>query len=195
VGGTLYTNLWSTYLGGNLYTNSIKLVKDTYLTASFDWQRTFYSLPHYLNSMTTTGSISRLIGTKAAFSVTYQNTNAGDYAGSQQQALYPRTIPINPFNNEPDPGYQAFEGFATSRTLSYLLSYTPRPALALSLNYQHYTDFPRPVGVILGRPPNYFNADLKVRLTPQLSLEVGRPYYFNWYGAKWAPYMLIQFGP
>ncbi|HXP94508.1 MAG TPA: hypothetical protein VN905_13635 [Candidatus Binatia bacterium] len=193
--GTPYTNLWSTWLGGTLYTTSIKLFKDTYLVGSFDMQRTFYSLPHYLNTTTTTGSISRLIGTKAAFSVTYQNVNAGDYAGSQKLAIYPPSTPVNPATGLPDTGYAAFRGLATSRTMSYLLSYTPRPAMALSLNYQHYTDFPPPIGVISGRPPNYFNADLKVRLTPQLSVEVGRPYYFNWYGAKWAPYMLIQFGP
>jgi hypothetical protein len=49
--------------------------------------------------------------------------------------------------------------------------------------------------LIEGQPPDYFNADLKVRLTPQLSLELARAYYFNWYGAKWEPQMLIQFGP
>ncbi len=193
--GTPYTNLWSTLLGGTLYTQSIKLVKDTYLVASFDMQRTFYSLPHHLNNVTTTASISRLIGTKAAFSITYQNVNTGDYAGAQQLALYPPSTPANPVTGLPTQGYAAFRGLATSRTMSYLLSYTPRPSLNLTLNYQQYADFPPPIGVSSGRPPNYFNADLKMRLTPQLSLELGRAYYFNWYGAKWAPQMLIQFGP
>jgi hypothetical protein len=193
--GTPYTNLWSTFYGGTLYTDSIKLTKNDYLTASYDRQRTFFSLPHFVDTATTTASISRLFGTKAAFSVTYQNINSGDYAGAQQLALYPP-------GNIPDPvtgaivyGYNAFSGFATSRTMSYLLAYTPKPNLSLSLNYQHYTDFPRPIGLVEGRPPNYFDIDAKMRLTPQLSLELGRAYYFNWYGAKWAPQMVIQFGP
>ena len=193
--GTRYTNLWSTFLGGTIYTNAIKLFNDTYFVASYDRQRTFFSLPHYLDQVTVTSSLSRLIGTKAAFSITYQNVNSGDYAGAQQLALYPPTTPPDPVTGLPMLGYAAYRGLATSRGLTYQLSYTPRPTLSASLTFAHYDDFPPPVGLVSGRPPYYFNADLKLRLTPQLSLELGRSYYFNWYGAKWSPQMLIQFGP
>lgn len=193
--GTQYFNLWSTYYGGTLYTNSIKLMRDTYFVATYDRQRTFFSLPHYLDSATATASISRLFGTKAAFSVTYQNLNAGDFAGAQQLAIYPVSTPVNPYNNQPALGYGAFIGFQTSRTFSYLFSYTPKPTMSIALTFQHYRDFPEPVGLILGRPPNYFNADVRFKLTQQLSLELQRAYYFNWYGAKWAPSFGIQFGP
>jgi hypothetical protein len=193
--GTGYTNLWSTFYGITLYTNSIKLFRDTYLVGSYDRQLTFFSLPEHLDSGTATASLSHLIGTKAAFSITYQNTNAGVFAGPQQLAIYPPSTPVNPYNNQPSLGYAAFIGFATSRTFSYLLSYTPNPRLSIALNFQHYRDFPEPVGLVLGRPPDYFNADVRMRLTQQLSLEFQRAYYFNWYGAKWSPTFAIQFGP
>lgn len=193
--GTEYDTLWSSFYGATLYTQSLRVAPNTYVVGTFDKQRTFYSLPHHLDTETTTVSASRLLGTKAAFSLTYQVTNSGDYAGPYQLALYPPSAPINPATGLPDIGYLAFDGFATSRALSWLATFTPKPNVTYSVNYAHYDDFPAPVGTILGRPPNYLNFDVKMRLTPQLSLELSRAYYFNWYGAKWAPQMGIQLGP
>jgi hypothetical protein len=193
--GTPMFNLWSTTYGATLYTSPFKLFKDTYLNGIYSRQMTFYSEPHHLDTATTTISVSHSIGTKANASVTYQVTNNNDYAGVQQLALYPSTTPVNPSTGLPALGYAAFIGLSTSRTLSYAFAYTPTANFVLNVTYQHYRDFPEPVGLVLGRPPNFFNIDMRFRLTQQLSLELQRAYYFNWYGAKWAPAFGIQFGP
>lgn len=193
--GTPYFTLWSSFYGLRLYTQSIRLMQDTYFTASVDKERSYYSLPHYLDNTTTTASLSRLVGTRANASVMYQVVNSGDHAGAQQLAIYQPSVPIDPSTGLPALGYAAFIGFATSRTLQFQGAYTPNPNFAFTVTYDRFTDFPRPIQFIVGRPPNYFNADVKMRLTKQISLELSRAYYFNWYGAKWAPQMGIQFGP
>jgi len=209
--------IWSHYLGFTLYTPSIDLShrehdatqKDLFFNAAFDKQRTWYSVPHHIDQTSTTASLSRIMDSPHGHVTSYLQYsvgNVGDYYGAAQRIAYPVIIAQN---GVIDRGYAAFRGFATFRTLSFGTVFANGSNFALSVVARKHNDFPAPVPGFFtlpptdifgryiytpyfGQPPYDLTADVRMRLTPTMSLDVSRTYYFNFGGMRWSPRFVIQ---
>lgn len=216
VGGVPYNREWMHYLGLTAYTPSFDLthtgaaphmVKDLYLNASVDKQRTWFSAPHHVDITTSTVSASRImdgIAQHVTSYLQYSVQNLGDYYGAQQRQVYPV---ITRQNGVMDPGYAAFRGFATFRTLSLGTVYTNGPDFSFSLTARKHDDFPKPVPGFFtlpptdvfgryiytpyfGRPPYDVTPDVRFRLTKTMMLDIARTYYFNFGGQDWHNFVI-----
>lgn len=194
-GGVNYTTQWANILGITLYTPSFKLANNTYLNASFDKQRQNFQALHHIDDSSFAVSFSRTIQTKAAAYLSYNVQNIGDFYGSQQLVAYPATTPISPFDGRSYPGYAAFRGFGTLRSLGGSLVLTPNPNFALVVGAQVNHDFPAPIPQYVGRPPYVAFGEMRVRLTRTLQVDITRQYYFNFGNQRWSPQFGILFGP
>jgi hypothetical protein len=214
--GTIVTQ-WSHGAGMNVTTQQIKLLpdrsgqhRDLLLTASFDKQRQWFSMPHYIDTQVETASLSRAFTPKVNALVSYSITNTGDFWGSKQLDVYPPTslsgmnAAYSPFTLEQFPGYSAFRGFATVRSLNEQLLFTPTTRLTLTFSMRENHDFPVPIpglpvisgGVTFwqnyGFTPYQFTGDVRYRINNILALDVARAYYFNFGGyQRWSPEFLI----
>ncbi len=202
-GGVTYTTLWFDYLDAALFAPSLKFGSrsDPGNLLSLDLlatdQREWYSLPHYTNWTTTSATLTKSFSGKATLSLGYGVENVADiYPGAQRQA-YPSFAPPQ------GPGYAAFEGLATFRTLSLGATYTPSARLSLAATLSQHTDFPAPIpnffalapqpvlGInpypnYLGQPPYQLYAGARIRINDQLSLDFQNTYFFNYQGADWS---------
>lgn len=174
--GDVYDTLWDRYAGITLYTTSYAVGDGVKLNASVDRQLTSYSYPHVSDATTTTFTASKFFSTHESLVAQVQFGNSLD--------RWP------PF---------AVDG---STTRSFILSdyFNPTPEFALQLSYEHNTDTPAVVPLLPGqaltsRPPNQIAADLRLRLSRSLSVDVARAYYFNFGAQKWSPGFQITFGP
>ena len=215
-GGTTYTTIWNTILGFNLFTSSIKLgdkdnpYKTYYFNASLNDQRQWHSLPHHINTQTTTASLSRQFSRPVSAYVAYQIANTGDY---YKYGGYPPCNPNNPPNNPfCPPSLTAFTGASTLRTTSLGVNYAPNPEFNASILARQHDDFPipepgvfglPPTNVIgqqlytnyLGQPPYDLSGDVRFKFAPHLILDVTRTYYFNFGTQRWSPAFVIQILP
>jgi len=194
-GGVNYTTQWATVLGVTLYSPSFKVGERTYLNASFDKQRQTFQALHHIDESNFGVSLSHTIGTKAAMYLSYNVRNLGDYYGSSQLTAYPVTVPVSPFDGRSYPGYAAFRGFGTFRSVTGSLVLTPNPNFGLSLGVQKNNDFPAPIPQYVGSPPYVAFGDVRIRLSRTLQVDVSRQYYFNFGNQRWSPQFGILFGP
>jgi len=187
------TILWENNAGLTLYTPSFKLGKNVYLNAVFDKQRR-WGPPHYVDTESTTVSASRVFGRKAATYLAYYINNVSDIYGSGSQSLaYPPYVPI--VGGVPYPGFAAFQGKATYRTLTGSFSLTPSPNLAFTFFAQSHRDFPAPIPFFYGSPPYNATADLRVRINAHTTLDIQRSYYFNFANQTLSPQWTFQVLP
>jgi len=201
-GGVPYTTLFNTYLGLTAYTSSIKLTKEFSISAKADRLETWYSLPHHTLTTNTSVTLAQtpLSSKLPAFLLSYTVLNVGDFYGAAQRVAYPaynggppNDIATTQFGTFT--GLGAFDGFATSRDLAGSIVYTPTPYFAINLTMQHFDVTPAPVPGLGGAPPNQFLADVRVRLSSHILMDVSRGYYFNFANELWAPQYGIQFSP
>jgi hypothetical protein len=85
------------------------------------------------------------------------------------------------------------------------LVYTPNPAFNLSLQGQYNNQFPKAVPLPYALvPPGEFpwtgapyqvSADMRIRLRPNLLLDVSRAYYFSFGTQRFSPTFGIRIGP
>jgi hypothetical protein len=196
-GGVAYSTVWSDYAGVALRAPHLALGHSQnpqaafYIDISAGYERQWNSLPHVIDQTTTSISLSRSFGRFSSYAA-YSIQNVGDNYGSAQRLAYPAITTS-------DPGYDAFDGFATFRTLALEIAYTPKPDLAITLTGLHHVDFPKPdpsvfatpatpsLGenpqpYILGQPPYDITGTARFRINPQLSFDVQETYYFNFGG-------------
>lgn len=184
------------YAGATFYTTPIRLHRDYSFTASFDKQRTWFSVPHHVDVTDARASLSRTFDRLHLTSfLAYETRTTGDYWGSQQRAAYPAapssvTTAFGTFG-----GQDVFRGFGTSRSLTGSLVYTPTQYFALNVTAGRFWDFPGPVPGFYGQPPLQVTGDMRVRVSKQLLLDVSRAYYFNFANERWTPQFGIQFSP
>lgn len=207
LGGTNYTTLWFDYANMAIFAPSLTIGNhsDPGNLVSFDLEAEqryqWYSLPHHVNQTTTAVSVTKSFHGKASLSLGYKVSNVGDiYPGAQREA-YPSYAPVQ------GPGYAAFEGLATFRTLSVGTTYTPSAKMSLALTFQKHTDFPGPIqnffalaptpplGVnpypyYLGQPPYDLTGAARLRLNEQLSIDLQDTYYFNYQGVNYSGIIL-----
>ena len=209
-GGVLYTTLWNHLVGFNVYTPSIKIgdhygspYKLWYMNATFNKQRQWYSVPHHVDTASTTISFSRQF-TRTINAYASENiVNTGDYY------IHGGYVPYTPPG---DPGYAAFRGVSTQRTLALGINYVPSPEFSATLLARQHTDFPRAVPGIfalpplnnlgqftyqnyLGEPPYDITADVRARISPHMLIDISRSYYFNFGNLRWSPQFTVQVTP
>ncbi|MBV9102367.1 MAG: hypothetical protein JO060_02190 [Candidatus Eremiobacteraeota bacterium] len=202
---TFYDTLWFHYVGINAYTPSIKLGKTLVFNAVADKQRQWFSAPHHIDTTSTTFSLSRVFGPKAAVYAAYQLQNVGDFFGAQQLIAYPpgsagayngagQFVPV------PFPDYAAFRGFSTQRGFVEGFSFTPNPYFQTSLTMRENHDWPAPIAPsslygLTGRPPLELDGDVRLRVNRTTSVDIGRSYYFGFGDLRWSPQFSIRVGP
>jgi hypothetical protein len=196
-GGVTYNTIYNTYVGFTAYTSSIKIAKQTTISAKADDLETWYSLPHHTTTTDVSATIARtpLSVKLPAFLLTYDVLNIGDNYGPAQHAAYPAFQDTITNQYGSFSGLSAFDGFATSRSLTGSMVYTPTPYFALNLTMQQFNVTPRPVPGFGGAPPYQFTADVRVRISKTILVDVSRVYYFNFGGQLWSPQFGIQFSP
>jgi len=185
-------DLWQNLFGLTLYTPSFKLGHDAFFNGIFDKQRT-WGPPHYVDTTHSTFSLSKLYGTHAVSYLQYDVRNVSDIYGRNQLLAYPPYVPI--VNGSAYPGFAAFRGLATYRTLTGGFAFTPNPDFAFALFARKHTDFPASIPFYYGTPPYDISADLRVRVAPHTTLDISRTYYFNFANERWSPYFQIQVLP
>ncbi len=189
-------SLYYHYVGGVVSTSAIKLRNGLSLSAQYDKQRIWYSLPHHVDVGDGRMSISREFPRQHVSSyIAYQVKTTGDYWGDQQLAAYPPSsdVVVSPFGVYS--GQSAFRGFATQRSLTTSVVYAPTPYFVLNVSAGRFYDYPAPIAGIYGQPPVQLGLDLRVRISRQVLLDVTRGYYFNFANERWTPTYGIQFLP
>jgi len=211
---TVYTSIYTKYVGGTVYAPSIKLNpndnprKVYYLNASLDAQRQWYSVPHHIDQIDGIASVSRVFNTALAAYASYEIRQTNDrYNSAADRALvYPPNVPYV------DPNFASFSAFAgssTFRTYSLGASFTPNPDFAFNVLARKHVDFPIPVpglfspppydvlgqfvsNYYLGQPPYDVTGEVRVRVLHHYYLDVSRTYYFNYGNLRWSPSFVIQ---
>jgi hypothetical protein len=212
----VYTTIWNTVAGFNLFTPSLKLnnppspYQTFYFNASLTKQRQWNSLPHYIDTTLFNATISRQYSRSIHLFLGYQIQNVGDryINGGYQQCIDPGTPSC------PD-SFTAFRGLSTFRTTSLGFNALPNPDFNFSLLVRHHDDFPVPVpglftfppnnilgqplySYFLGEPPNDVTGEIRFKVLPHGLLDISRTFY--WYGNHysdefWQPNFVVQLLP
>jgi hypothetical protein len=197
--GTNVPTIWQHFAGLTLSTQSLYLGKDKArginIGAIFDKERQYFSLPHHIDSTSTTFSASKLYGRKLAVSAIYQVSNTGDYYGARQLEFYPAFGPVTAPDGSVFTSFDSFRGFSTSRSWTGSAVFTPNPNFALNLTATRRYDYPAPIPGAFGLPPVQFSPDMRIRLTKFILMDVNRTYFFNFANQKWTPQLGVTFGP
>jgi hypothetical protein len=181
------------FVGATLYTNSLPLdsLHSLNLNLTFDKQRQWFSLPHFVDTTTTTASLSKTYTRKLAFLGAYSVTQVGDYYGARQIEFYPPD-PVA-FNGISYPGYQAFRGFTTTRSITGSAVVTSNEFFNYAFTVRRGYDFPAPIPGLFGLPPWQITNEFRLRIAKQVLMDVTRTDYFHFGG--YAPSFNVQFGP
>ena len=210
-GGAIYQTIWNHNVGATVYLpqlvvgNKQNSFRSYYFNASATKQRTWYSLPHYVDNTDTRLSLSRNFSNALNAYLSYEVLNTGDYY--TQGPGYTGYTPI--VNGISYPGFAAFRGVTTQRTVSLGMNYTPTPDFALVLLARDHDDFPKPVpglfnlpitnvlgqsvsSVFLGQPQFDITGDVRMRLSRHLVLDVQRTYFSS---SSFANFGQLNFSP
>ena len=191
---TRVPTIWSHFFGFTLYTSSLALdaKRSLNFNLTLDKQRQWFSLPHHIDSTSTTASLSKLYTRKLAFLGAYSVAQVGDYYGARQLEFYPPPLPGSALDTL-DPGFAAFRGFSTTRSLTFAAIITPNEYFNYSFTVRHGRDFPLPVTDIFGNPPLQMTNEIRFRIARQVLMDITRTDYFHFSGEQ--PSFSIQFGP
>ncbi len=212
----VYTTIYNTELGLNLYTPALKLNNPPspyqvyYFNASFNKQYQWNSLPHWISNTSENFTISRQFTRALHTYVGYQIQNIGDHY------INGSYLPCEPIGSFYCPlSFTSFRGVSTLRTTSLGISVVPTPEFNFSMLVRHHVDFPIPVpGVFalppnnilgqplyswfLGQPPYDASFDVRFKLLPHALVDVSKTLY--WYGNPyrtqfWQPSTVVQVLP
>jgi len=190
---TRVPTIWQHFVGFTLYTSSLPLDSNNslHLNLILDKQRQWFSLPHSIDTTTTTVSLSKLYTRKLAFVGAYSVTQLGDYYGARQLEFYPAYVPD--FGGISYPGFAAFRGFSTTRALAGSAVVTPNEYFNYAFTLRRNRDFPVPIPGLFGNAPWQMTNEVRFRIAKQILVDVTRTDYFNFGG--YAPQFNVQFGP
>jgi hypothetical protein len=215
---TTYTTIYNQIVGFNFFLTSVKIggdnpSKDYFFNATFNKQRQYNSLPHHIDSTTTTGSLSRQFSRQVNSYVSFQVQNTGDYylQGGYQPCTFIQPNPPQPPVPCPS-SLQSFTGVSTLRTWTLGINYDPNPDFNASVIARRHADFPIPepnvfplpsVNVLgqplyndyLGQPPYDLTGDVRFHLLPHMLVDIQRTYYFNFGNIRWSPAFIVQVLP
>ena len=212
----VYSTIWNTVFGFNLFTPSIKLnstaapYQTYFFNASFNKQYQWNSLPHWISTSSENFSISRQFSRALNTYVGYQILNTGDH---YINGGYSPCQPVNSFYCPLS--FTSFRGVSTQRTTSLGINDAPTPEFNLSFLVRHHVDFPIPVPGVFGLPPNNIigqplytsylgqapydaTGEVRFKILSHMMLDVSRTFY--WYGNPyrtqfWQPTFVVQLLP
>jgi uncharacterized protein YjbI with pentapeptide repeats len=214
LGGVPYTTIWQHTLGLEVFMPDLKFGPDLNvptkyyaINASFQKQRQWNSLPHYIDTTQSRISLSKTLDSHWLSYLDYNVQNVADIYGPLQSTIYPPFTPV--VNGVTYPGYEAFHGIATFRTLSFGLNYSNGGNFTFNLLARKHTDFPAPipfffqfatpdvlgnfnVQYFLGQPPYDVTAEVRMRINPHMSIDIQRSYFFNYSNLRWSPHFVFQ---
>ena len=211
-GGYPYTTIWNHLLDGTFSLPNVKIGDRNkayavyYFNGAFDWQRQWYSVPHHVNTQTTTLSLSRQYSRFVNSYLTYSITNTSDI---YNEGGYEPYVPP-PTYGQVDYGYAAFRGASTQRAITLGTTYSASPDLVATITFAHHNDFPaaypglfalpllNAIGQFeysnyLGQPPWQLSAEVRARILPHLVVDVQRTYFFHFGNDIWSPQFVVQF--
>lgn len=183
---TQYTTLWHKGLDLFIATPQFRMPLRTSLGMTFDSGETSYAYPHSHGTFSGTGTLTRRLGTTVTLTGIYAQSEDLESFGPVQGLFYPPLLPtlIAP-DGTPWPGYAAFTGATTQRLAQLGFQLVTSPATTYRMTYSHTDDFPQFHG--FGRPIDSVGLDVRFRLAPNIGIDVGRAYSFDWGGQRWAP--------
>lgn len=207
--GITYINNYNRLVGLTVYEPQIKLgdrdnpYKTYVLTSTYDQQRTWYSVPHYVDNISGTASLSRTYSRAFSSYLQYNVVQTNDiysHGGYGSCVVPPNTPPTC---------YEGFLGKSTLRTTSLGLNFAPSPYFYAGVTGRYHDDFPKPVPSLasipplnvlgqqlynnyLGQPPYDVTAEVRAPVLPHLTLDVQRTYYFNFGNVRWSPQFIVQ---
>ncbi len=189
---TRVPTIWNHFAGFTLYTSSIPLGSPSlHFNLTFDKQRQWFSLPHHIDTTTTTASISKTYTSKLAFLGAFSVTQLGDYYGARQLEFYPAYAPV--FEGVTYSGFDTFRGFSTTRSLTGSAIVTPNQFFNYAFTVRRGHDFPAPIPGLFGLAPWQVINEVRFRIARQILMDVTRTDYFNFGG--YHPSFNVQFGP
>lgn len=193
--GQIYNSISYQSVDALVYTKPVRLGANTYFNASFDKNRQWFSLPHYIDSNFLNTSLSKTFGSKVAIYGGYTVYNIGDYYGVNQLTAYPPSYYVSPVDGNTYAGFSAFRGIATYRSAYASAVFAPNPNFTFNVLLKKNSDFPEPIPGVLGNPPYQAVGDVRFRIGAHATLDVQRTYNFNWAGNGWSPTFTIQVLP
>ncbi len=176
-----------------------------YFNGSFDTQRQWMSVPHHINTQSTTLSLSRQFSRFVNSYLSYSVTNTSDLYNHGGYVPY---APPLPYGQVYQP-FLSFRGAATLRTATLGTTYSASPNLVTTLTFSHHQDFPAaypglfpqpPLNVLgqytytnyLGQPPWQLTGEVRARVLPHLVIDVQRTYFFHFGSQIWSPQFVVQ---
>jgi hypothetical protein len=210
-GGAEYTTIWNHLIGGTLSLPNIKIgdrdqaYKLYYFNAAFDWQRQWLSVPHHINTQSTSLSLSRQFSRYVNSYIAYSVQNTSDIYNTGGYSPYTPRLPDGSLYVP----FAAFRGADTLRTATLGTTYSASPNLVTSLIVAHHDDFPAafpglfqapPLNALgqytydnyLGQPPWQITGEVRARVLPHLVVDVQRTYYFHFGSQVWSPQFVVQ---
>ncbi len=158
----------------------------TRIGTTFDAARTWYAFPHHDDTLSAGAVVSRELSRRVALFGGYQASwTAQVYPGAQALFFPPDYLPDVAPDGTPWFGHGAYSGASTLRDENLAVQLTPNPDTALRFEVHRYADFPQFHGY--GRPQWSLETDARLRPFPNVGLQLGRAYDFDWGGYRWVP--------
>lgn len=181
-----FATVWRNGLDLFLATPVVRVPLGATLATTLDAARTWYAFPHHFDTLTGTATASRTFSRRLSLFAGYQATWSADVYPGTQSLFYPAPIaPLLLPDGTPYYGYAAFTGARTYRAENAALQITPDINTSYRFSVVHTSDFPQFDG--FGRPVWEVRGDIRFRPFPNIGLDVGRAYDFDWGGTRWQP--------
>jgi hypothetical protein len=181
-----WPTVWRHGIDASVATPVVRGPFQTRVAATFDAKRTWYAFPHYRDDLAMNATVSRTLSRTISLFAGYAADWSNDVYPTAQALFYPPTLlPAIAPDGTPWPDRAAFTGAGMLRGESLTAQLTPNPNTTLRVSIAHNADFPQFHGY--GLPAWAMSADARFRPFPNIGLDVGRSYEFDWGGTRWLP--------
>jgi hypothetical protein len=178
-----YATVWRHGLDFFVSTPVVRAPLGTQLGLTTDVSRTWFDFPHQRDAISGSATLSKHLSKTLTLIASYIANYSYDTYPSNQALFFP---PPNPVLIAPDgtpfPGFDAFSGALMTRGYTLDASYTPAPNTSFRATAVYATDFPQFHG--FGRPPLEVGFDARFRPFPNIGIDIGRGYEFDWGGRR-----------
>ena len=188
-----YHTIW--HHGVGLFVQSpLFKYRDATFGATIEQDEKWYSYPHRVDQTSLRATVSRRLNKTINLVGTFDLQNQlDDYHARQFVFFKPPALPYLASDGTPWPGYLAYAGATTQRDYRLDAYYTPSGYFNFTTSFQYTHDFPQFHG--FGRQPYSASFDIRARPFPNLGVEIGRSYYFNWNKQGWSPQWTFAVSP
>ncbi|MFN2459922.1 MAG: hypothetical protein ABR591_04475 [Candidatus Velthaea sp.] len=155
----------------------------TDFAVTVDVARTWFAFPHHHDTLSGSATLSKRFSPSFTLIGAYTAAFSYDIFPNAQALFFPtpRTPLVAP-DGTPWPGFAAFTGASMTRGYTLDAFLTPAPNTSVRVTAAYATDFPQFHG--FGRPPLELRFDARFRPLPNVGIDVGRGYDFDWAGRR-----------